>query len=122
MKASHEALSLLSRVFEDRLRQRLVDGEPDGESHLSLVLPVSIEEVQILSEVANHRRILLVNAVHGVGAALYKPIGATQLQEMGYPTFLALPTEETPYILSPRSTCLWSNHHTEQVAMTSKSD
>ena len=83
MKASREALSHLSRVFEDRLRQRLVDGEPDGESHLSFVLPVSVEEVQILSEIANHRSVLLVNAVHGVGAALYKPFGAAQLQKMG---------------------------------------
>jgi hypothetical protein len=52
MEASAEALSHLRTVFEDRLRQRQIDREPDDESHLSFVLPVSVEEVQILSEVA----------------------------------------------------------------------
>lgn len=47
-----EALSLLRKVFEDRIKQRLIDREPDAESYLAFVLPVSAEEVQTLSEVA----------------------------------------------------------------------
>ena len=61
MEASREeALSLLRGVFEDRLRYRLVDSEPDDESPSALVLPVSAEEVQILSEVAKRYSVPLV--------------------------------------------------------------
>jgi len=61
MEASREeALSLLRGVFEDRLRYRLVDREPDDESHSAFVLPVSAEEVQILSEVAKRYSVPLV--------------------------------------------------------------
>ena len=61
MEASREeALSLLRGVFEDRLRYRPVDREPDDESHSAFVLPVSAEEVQILSEVAKRYSVPLV--------------------------------------------------------------
>ena len=61
MESSHEeALNLLREVFEDRIRQRLVDRKPDAESHLSFVLPVSAEEVQILSEVSERYSVPLI--------------------------------------------------------------
>ena len=58
--SGNDALIALREVFEDRIRERLIDVEPNVERHLSLVLPVSAEEVQILSEVAERYSVPLI--------------------------------------------------------------
>ena len=61
MDASHEeVLNLLRKVFEDRIRRRLVVRETDAESRLSFVLPSSVEEVELLSEVSERYSVPLV--------------------------------------------------------------
>jgi len=54
-------LELLEKTFEDRIRQRLARKEEcDTESHLAFVLPVSVEEVELLAEVAERYSVPLV--------------------------------------------------------------
>jgi FAD/FMN-containing dehydrogenase len=58
--SGEDALNYLREVFEDRIRQRPIDRESDAEGHLSMVLPVSAEEVQVLSEVAERYSLPLI--------------------------------------------------------------
>ena len=63
MEASNEeALRVLIAAFEDRLRRRLLvrEREPDTGGALSFVLPTSVEEVELLSEVAARYSVPLV--------------------------------------------------------------
>jgi FAD/FMN-containing dehydrogenase len=63
MEAAHEeALRALIEAFESRLRRRLLvqQREPDTEGPLSFVLPTSVEEVELLSEVAARYSVPLV--------------------------------------------------------------
>ena len=63
MEAYHqEAVRVLIEAFEDRLRRRLLvrEGGPVTEGPLSFVLPTSVEEVELLSEVAARYSVPLV--------------------------------------------------------------
>src|SRR3954467_4053528 len=63
MGASHEeALTALIEALEDRLRRRLLvrEREPNTEGPLSFVLPTSVEEVELLSEVSHRYSVPLV--------------------------------------------------------------
>ncbi len=62
MKAPHnEALEVLKDTFGDRIRQRPVrEGERDLEDHLTFVLSLSAEEVELLAEVAEHYSVPVV--------------------------------------------------------------
>jgi FAD/FMN-containing dehydrogenase len=63
MEKGHEqALRALEAVFEDRLRRRLLVQEraPNAEGPLAFVLPTSVEEVELLSEVAERYSVPLV--------------------------------------------------------------
>jgi FAD/FMN-containing dehydrogenase len=60
---SHQAaLRAMMEVFEERLRRRLLirEREPDTEGPLSFVLPTSVEEVELLSEVSQRYSVPLV--------------------------------------------------------------
>lgn len=67
-EASHEeALRILGEVFEHRIARRLAqrrhliqEGQPGTEEPLAFVLPVSIDEVQLLAEVAERYHLPLV--------------------------------------------------------------
>jgi FAD/FMN-containing dehydrogenase len=63
MEGSHEeALRAAIEVFEGRFRRRLLvrESEPNAEGPLSFVLPTSVEEVELLSEVAQRYSVALV--------------------------------------------------------------
>jgi FAD/FMN-containing dehydrogenase len=63
MKGSHEeALRAMIEAFEDRFRRRLLvrESEPNAEGPLSFVLPTSVGEVELLSEVAQRYSVTLV--------------------------------------------------------------
>jgi FAD/FMN-containing dehydrogenase len=68
-ESCEEALGVLRETFEDRLRRRLLirEREPNTESPVSFVLPTSVEEVEVLSEVAQRHSIPLV--AQGAGTA-----------------------------------------------------
>ena len=60
---SHQAaLKAIMEVFEDRLMRRLLvrEREPSTEGPLSFVLPTSVEEVELLSEVSQRYSVPLV--------------------------------------------------------------
>ena len=57
-----EALELLGKTFEDRTRRRLArEGGCETKGHLAFVLPVSVEEVQLLAGVAERFSVPLVS-------------------------------------------------------------
>jgi FAD/FMN-containing dehydrogenase len=62
MKAPYgEALEVLGKTFEDRIKQRVARRrERDAEDHLAFVLPVSVEEVELLAEVAARYSVPLI--------------------------------------------------------------
>ena len=88
-EASHEeALRTLREVFEHRITQRLIqrqrlirEGKPDIEGPLAFVLPVSVEEVQLLAEVAERHSVPLVAL--GAGTA---PSPEVDLEEESIPS------------------------------------
>lgn len=62
-----EALRFLGELFEHRIARRLVqrrrliqEGQPGAEEPLAFVLPVSVEEVQLLAEVAERHHVPLM--------------------------------------------------------------
>src|SRR5919199_1973355 len=63
MEGAHEeALRATIEGFEARLRRRLLirESEPNAEGPLSFVLPTSVEEVELLSEVAQRYSVPLI--------------------------------------------------------------
>jgi FAD/FMN-containing dehydrogenase len=73
MEDSHEeVLRTLIEVFENRFRRRLLirESEPNAEGPLSFLLPTSVEEVELLSEVAERYSLPLV--AQGARTASYE--------------------------------------------------
>src|SRR4051794_3775661 len=63
MEGSHEeALRAMIEAFEERFRRRILvrESDPNAEGPLSFVLPTSVEEVELLSEVAQRYSVALV--------------------------------------------------------------